>query len=229
MQKFFQNFIEIWRKEEGLAIFLGSLILLTFIMPPFHRASIMMPLIMDLFITLCLIAGAIALSYSKFLIIANAFIVILAGIFRLLSNMNPTSIMLETIEITTAAICLIIFARLILTKVFEPGPVSNYRIMGAITVYIIIALIWSHLYALVEIIQPNAFSYTNVPSIDINNERILRFTFFSVVTLTTLGYGDIVPVSEAARTLAMLEAFIGQLFPAILIARLVSLQLDSKK
>jgi voltage-gated potassium channel Kch len=52
-----------------------------------------------------------------------------------------------------------------------------------------------------------------------------HYQYFSIVTLTTLGYGDITPVHPFARSLAMLEALTGQLFPAILIARLVSMEL----
>jgi voltage-gated potassium channel Kch len=55
------------------------------------------------------------------------------------------------------------------------------------------------------------------------------FYYFSVVTLTTTGFGDITPVSPFARTLTMMEALVGQLYPAILIARLVSLHIEDKK
>jgi len=60
---------------------------------------------------------------------------------------------------------------------------------------------------------------------DLSYDPIEGFIYFSYVTLTTLGHGDIAAVSPVARTLAMLEALIGQLFPAILIARLVSMEL----
>jgi voltage-gated potassium channel Kch len=54
------------------------------------------------------------------------------------------------------------------------------------------------------------------------------FIYFSTITLTTLGYGDITPLNPFARTAVMFEAFTGQLYPAILIARLVSLSVDSR-
>ena len=55
------------------------------------------------------------------------------------------------------------------------------------------------------------------------------WVYFSFVTLTTVGYGDIMPVATGARSLAILEALSGQLYPAVIIARLVSLQDSSKQ
>ena len=55
------------------------------------------------------------------------------------------------------------------------------------------------------------------------------FHYFSIVTLTTLGYGDITAVHPVARSVVMIEALLGQLYPAILIARLVTLQMETRK
>jgi len=75
----------------------------------------------------------------------------------------------------------------------------------------------------VERLSPGAFSgHTD------ESGTLAQWAYFSFVTLTTVGYGDMTPVALGARSLAMLEALVGQLYPAVIIARLVSLQVGSK-
>lgn len=87
----------------------------------------------------------------------------------------------------------------------------------------LIGLIWAVAYALVDAAVPAGFSGAGGAAGDLGD-----WVYFSLVTLATLGYGDITPVARMARSLATLEALIGQLYPAIIIARLVSLQLTPK-
>ena len=106
---------------------------------------------------------------------------------------------------------------LILTHVFKQEDVTLETIYGAVVVYILIGLMWVHLYNLTEFIHPQSFSFSEM--LGIESRKVLYY--FSFVTLTTLGYGDITPVSPPARSLAMLEAIVGQMYIAVLIARLV--------
>jgi voltage-gated potassium channel Kch len=77
---------------------------------------------------------------------------------------------------------------------------------------------------LVTLLEPNAV--TNLEPL--NNNFVGNLIYFSFVTLTTTGYGDIVPIHPYARSLANIEAVIGQLYPATLLARLVTLELKSR-
>jgi hypothetical protein len=86
-----------------------------------------------------------------------------------------------------------------------------------------IGFLWAIFYKIVYLIDPNAFSHlTSV-------NYIQKLNYFSFITLTTLGYGDITPQHPIAMSLANMEAIIGQLFPAIVIARLVGLYESEKK
>lgn len=97
--------------------------------------------------------------------------------------------------------------------------VSADTISGGISVYLLMAVVWALLYQLVELSEPGSFRM-----LDPNASPSLRdVLYFSVVTMTTLGYGDITPLSSGARSLASGEAVFGQLFVAIFIARLVGL------
>ncbi len=108
--------------------------------------------------------------------------------------------------------------------VFAPGKVTFHRIVGGALLYLIIGQIFAALIGLVTLLEPNAI--TNVEPL--NNNFTGNLIYFSFVTLTTTGYGDIVPLHPYARGLASIEAVIGQLYPATLLAQLVTLELESQ-
>jgi hypothetical protein len=110
--------------------------------------------------------------------------------------------------------------------IYQDGPVTAHRIRGAIAAYVLLAVLFANAYALINHLVPGAF---NMPDTQFRVERMQAFYYFSVVTLTTVGFGDITAVHPTARSLVMLEAFIGQLYPAILIARLVTLEIEARR
>ena len=121
---------------------------------------------------------------------------------------------------TLAAILFLIL--LLLVRVFRKGPVSGSRLQGAVAVYLLLGLAWAHAYVIFNRNHPDAFSIQeHTPA------TVAAWTYFSFVTLTTVGYGDIVPKDPVARMLAAGEALTGQLFLAVLLARLVALQVSS--
>jgi hypothetical protein len=104
--------------------------------------------------------------------------------------------------------------------VFEPGRVTYHRVVGAILLYLTIGLVFVALYSLVGAVSPTAFNGLTVAAqVSLPSDLV----YFSFTTLTTVGYGDIVPVHPVARSLSNVEAIVGQLYPATLLARLVSL------
>ncbi|MGK7937060.1 MAG: potassium channel family protein [Xenococcaceae cyanobacterium] len=109
-----------------------------------------------------------------------------------------------------------IAAYLILRDILWSQEITIDTIRGGICVYLLIGFVWALLYGITASVDSNAFSQ---PIIKI--ESYGRAVYFSFTTLTTLGYGDIIPVSPLAKMLTNLEAIIGQLYPAILIAILV--------
>jgi hypothetical protein len=92
--------------------------------------------------------------------------------------------------------------------------------------YLLLSVVFAIAYSLVEILNSGSFQMSGgLPDGDTSR----TFYYFSVITLTTTGYGDITAVNPFARTLVMMEAFVGQLYPAILIARLVTLHVETKR
>ena len=109
--------------------------------------------------------------------------------------------------------------------VFARGKVTYHRIVGGVLLYLTIGLTFVALFGFLLILEPNTF---NIPAYE-GNFSIGKLIYFSFVTLTTMGYGDIVPLHPYARGVANIEAIIGQLYPATLLARLVTLELAIRR
>ena len=110
--------------------------------------------------------------------------------------------------------------------VFAPGQVTFHRIIGSVLLYLNIGLLFVALYSFVALLEPNAFN--GLATLQDNLALFGNLSYFSFVTLTSVGYGDIVPLHPYARGLANVEAIIGQLYPATLLARLVTLELEGR-
>ena len=110
---------------------------------------------------------------------------------------------------------------LILTALFRMREVGTNAILGAIVAYVLVAVAFESLYLMVELIQPGSF--TGLPYGGNQAELESALLYFSVVSITTMGYGDITPVSALSRSLASIEGMFGTLYLAVMIARLVGL------
>jgi hypothetical protein len=109
-----------------------------------------------------------------------------------------------------------------------PGGVTSHEVFGALSVYLLVGVTWEFFYALCLQADPGAIAFPEGPHLLAHGpaesqDTMQSLTYFSFVTLTTLGYGDILPISRLARTLAWMEAVFGQLFLAVMVARLVGL------
>jgi hypothetical protein len=102
--------------------------------------------------------------------------------------------------------------------------VSTNRIIGAICVYLMLGVIWALMYSLLEAAVPGSFG--GIVERAITGAWDPDWVYFSFVTLTTLGYGDILPLTISARSLAYFEAIVGQFYLAILVAGLVGAYLS---
>ena len=121
-----------------------------------------------------------------------------------------------------ASVNYVILGYLLSRRVFAPGRVNIHRIQGAVAVYLLAGLVLTQVLHLVSLASPGAFMMLGEVA---THERIApHLLYYSFVTLTTTGFGDIVPVHSLARSFSIVGAIFGTLFPAILIGRLVSLE-----
>ena len=111
-------------------------------------------------------------------------------------------------------------------EAFAGGRVTYHRIIGAVLVYVLMAVAFATLFVFVGVSFPNA-----IKGITFEDDPALANTilYASFATLTTTGYGDIVPVHPLMRSLFNIESVIGHLYPATLLARLVTLELQSRR
>jgi len=111
---------------------------------------------------------------------------------------------------------------LVLSSILRSKNVTLDTIYGAISVYLLIGFSFALFYFLIEILHPGSFYYDNVNNLD-NSISWIKIIYFSFTTLTTLGYGDIKPLTDMTQIVSIIEAMLGVLYMAILIARLVGI------
>jgi hypothetical protein len=192
-----------------------------FVFAPLQAANIVALEAMGFAATLVLIASTVAMSGSLTALALMLFAFCLNGATVLKRAFDPSTADIALIAsgwIIVATTLGVVVAR----DVFAPGRVSVHRIVGAVALYLLIGVTFSGLYAIVGMLNPNAFSGLVLADDPALASRVIYFSF---VTLTSVGYGDILPVHPITRSLCNVEAIIGQLYPATLLARLVSLQL----
>ena len=102
---------------------------------------------------------------------------------------------------------------------------SMADISNAIAIYFLIGIAFGFLYSFIEQIHPGAFCFEASNTNDISGDMI----YFSIITLTTAGYGEILPVYKITKVLAMMEASLGVLYIAIMIGKLVGIRPSQKK
>jgi hypothetical protein len=106
-----------------------------------------------------------------------------------------------------------------------PGLVDLNRIAGSVCTYLIAGFIWTYLYIFQNLMVPASFRGMTAEAL---HEKLPELAYHSFVTLTTLGYGDITPVTPFARALVNLEAIFGQFYIAILVAALVGVHIANR-
>jgi Ion channel len=118
-------------------------------------------------------------------------------------------------------------AVVLLRQVFHATTVTLDTIAGAICVYFLLSVVWAFTFSLIEVAHPGSFRLSGHP-LDVPGEGggrpLSPLLYLSLVTISTVGYGDIVPTTSSARIFAALEGVIGQLYLAVLVARLIALQ-----
>lgn len=178
-------------------------------------------LIVSVLLSLVLLSAVLAVADSKYVLVIAIALAIPALAGRWINHFRPDLVHPAVFLVCAIALMLFLVVRLLRFILIAPS-VSVEVLCASIAAYLMLGLTWTVAYWLVDQLTPGgAFSFnTNTGSRSMNG-----FTgfYFSFITLSTVGYGDITPVSRIARWLAAMEAMTGLLYVAVLIARLVSL------
>lgn len=206
----------LWAAESSPYGLLVLLLVTIFVLAPLLSARMLAPLIFEIAFALILVAGAFTVtSRASFRGLALVLAVLSVTTGRLGLPISEGTA--KAVDIALSEGMLAVFTVLLIKRFLVRGREPAQRIAGAVSIYLLLGLIWGRLYQLVELASPGAF---RLPGDESPNSATL--TYFSFVTLATLGYGDIAPVNIVARDLAVLEAIMGQLYLVILISRLVT-------
>jgi Ion channel len=192
---------------------------------PFFAGSVMAHAFWDICSSAILLLGISAISHVR----RHVVIAVVLAIAVLGTKWSGYVIANERLLLVNYGLGVLFFtftACLLLADVLSKGAVTADKIYGALCVYLLIGLTWGFMFLTLEGVQPGSFLVGQARSSGIAKDPA-TLVYFSFVTLSTVGYGDITPFSPPARSLAFTEAIIGQIYLAVLVARLVGLHIAS--
>jgi hypothetical protein len=216
-----------WQSQLNLSLFLGLLVFIIFLMPTLGIEHPNGRFARDLAFSVVLISGVAIGWGQRRLFVFSSCVATVALTIRWAAWYFRTDDFALLLEVVTLA-SVVLICLILLSQIFRTGIVTSARIQGAIAVYLLLGLGWAHCYQIADRLTPGSFQ-SSVGS----HFTVVEWYYYSFATLTTLGYGDIVPIKAISRSLATGEALTGQLYLTVLIARLVALEvmawkLDSK-
>ena len=188
-------------------------------------------LVLDFVLFGVLIFSAYAVSHQRKVLIIATVLALPTTAFWV-GGRASDSMLLSFIGLAFSALFFLYIIVVLLGEVAGSDDVDADTIYGAMSAYLLIGITWSFFYAMVDISVPNAFAFgplVTSAEIDPGLGDLRYFVYFSLVTLSTLGYGDITPLAPMARTLASLEAVVGQIYIAVLVAQLVGTHIAQKQ
>ena len=220
MKKINRAFFNFWNEDRSLTVLMLLLMLFIFVFVPIMGRGRIGEIIFKFIYSIILISGIFSVVKRKsYLPLAIVFIIIGLSI-NWFSEIETTNASLIANNVG-AILFNLFFAFAIFIKTFQPGDITFHRIEGSVVVYLLLGLVFAYSFHVIYLVYGiTAFN-------NIQGPEFKDFLYFSFTSLTTMGYGDITPVHSVARSVANFEAVIGQLYPAILIARLVSMEFES--
>jgi hypothetical protein len=216
----------LWTHEAGLTALLICILLFFIALYPLGEVPYG-TFLADIFFSLILISGVMTVFHQRSVRLVGLGLALAVLVLHWVGQLYPHESWAPYKAILGVAFCWLLIV-VILRQVFKEGAITYHRICGAIAAYLLIGVSWGFLYLFVALHLPGAFHLP--PWADPHKPQILQqsYIYFSFVTLTTLGYGDIVAVHPSVRLLVMLEAILGQLYPAITLAWLVAMEIISR-
>jgi Ion channel len=179
----------------------------------------------DIFFAFALMSGIHAISGQprqlRFSLLLISAIIILRWLHY---TLQIQVLVLDKVQTGLSAIFLIQMLIMIGTHIEKENEVTIDLIMAAACGYVLLGMLWAHAYYFVESLHPGSFNAS-----ENLREDQWNFNYYSFVTLTTIGYGDILAITKPARALSILEAITGQLYLAIMISRLVGLHASQSR
>lgn len=183
----------------------------------------------NLLVAAILTIALVEVARSRRHIVVGAILGLPAIASRLVGQLTPHNPAVDAVVLGLTVAFFAFLIWLILHDLFSEDRSTIDRVHGAIAAYFFIGLLFALLYAYVALTEPGSFAVSKSLFSADNGGSLSLFTYFSFVTITTLGYGDITPVSQSARVLAWFEALVGQLYLAVMIGGLVATHISESQ
>jgi hypothetical protein len=212
-------------REPGLSAVLLIEVMLIFVAVPLVSMGVWPELVVSLLFVVLVIAILVVTSRSYY-VSALVIVAVVLTPFGAFVQADHPSFLTECVSVGGRLLGILALSYVIIRAVFGSGRITLHRVQGAVVLYLNFALFFSILFRFLETVAPGALQGLSPAATQSTSGE---FIYFSFTTLTTAGYGDILPVHPLARSIANLEAIIGQLYPATLLARLVSLELEHRR
>ena len=203
------------REEYRFSLMLLLLICLMILEPLFYD-YMGIKILVDLIFSAIMLSSIYAVSYRKYATIIAVFLALPVLIISWSSHFVDIPWHQYGKDFFGILFFLFIIC-IILSYIFRQDEVTREILFAGIVVYLILGLMWSYIFQFIETFHPGSFLLPQGQDTDFHG----IFSYYSFVTLTTLGYGDITPVTPPARSLSIVEAITGQMYVAVLIARLM--------
>lgn len=205
--------------EQHRFYYLLLTLLLTIVVGPLIVDFTILRIVFDLSLSMIFVFGCFAVSRKKY-IPWVAFIFAIPMLFSVWAGyFGFTMPLLILIGRISGIFYFALLACVILVFVFTCRSVSWEVIAAALVVYLLLGAMWGFCYTVIDLIQPGSFNAAE----QLSDQSGSGFMYYSFITLTTVGYGDITPISGVARSFSLLEGIVGQSYMAVLVARLVGL------
>jgi uncharacterized membrane protein len=217
--------VSFFNKDQGMVFFLALLVLITVLVPTIELSR-SGRLALSLVFAVTLVSGAFATIRHRIFIGVVIVLTVSTLALAVIAEYNPRDVPLVLVTALKVA-CLSILISMTVKQTVRPGRVTGYRVMGGISGYLLIGHMWAYAYQLVTERVPDAIHFV-AGTADGPSRQLMNLVYYSFITLTTAGYGDVYPVHPAARSLAVTEALVGQLYIAIMIASLVGMALQNR-
>ncbi|MES9957741.1 MAG: potassium channel family protein [Sedimenticola sp.] len=213
-----------WTRSQYFALLLVLTLML--MVYPFWPRDILGLATLDVLLWGVLLASIYAVSHSQTLLRIALLLALPTFLADLAAFILTTSTWLLVSCLLDLAFILFVTS-VVIANVMKEERVGTDKIFGAICGYILLGLSWALIYGALELIYPGSFSGSvdPGPAEGPHFAAMDQFIYYSLVTLSTLGYGDITATTHAARSLSSTEAIVGQLYMAILVARLIGLHI----
>ena len=192
---------------------------------PFLNEYIERDLLADIFLIGVLMSGVYALDRDPIAFRICCGITFIIIVLRLLAHTDIGKlyhVSLFQTETILTGLFIVQLLWIILSHILTEQEVTSDTILGGACVFVLLGFLWGYIYFILNTLEPNSLTANSSFS-----KELADYIYFSFITLTSTGYGDILPVTQKARGLAILEAITGQLYLAIMISRLVSLHISS--